>query len=154
MWFVSILIMTLRPISLHLCPMSNGLMLSFSPADRRALCLASDNSCSSNKQWIHVDICVQVILDEYKRIVSCFYMMLSWCPLHRRYYNAFFSVSPTFDVPEIWTMRVLANPPTLGFNSGVKKSAYTRVYTVSSLTVNLQKWTIKLINCPNPVTQS
>ena len=29
----------------HLCPMSNGLMLSFSPADRRALWLASDNSC-------------------------------------------------------------------------------------------------------------
>ena len=25
--------------------MSNGLMLSFSPADRRALWLASDNSC-------------------------------------------------------------------------------------------------------------
>ena len=43
--FVSILIMTLRPISLHLCPMSNGLMLSFSPADQRALWLASDNSC-------------------------------------------------------------------------------------------------------------
>ena len=31
----------------HLCPMSNGLMLSFSPADRRALWLASDNSCYS-----------------------------------------------------------------------------------------------------------
>ena len=29
----------------HLCPMSNGLMLSFSPADQRALWLASDNSC-------------------------------------------------------------------------------------------------------------
>ena len=32
LWFVSILIMTLRPTSLHLCPMSNGLMLSFSPS--------------------------------------------------------------------------------------------------------------------------
>ena len=37
--------MNLRPTSLHLCPMSSGLMLSFSPADRRALWLASDNSC-------------------------------------------------------------------------------------------------------------
>ena len=39
--------MNLRPTSLHLCPMSNGLMLSFSPADRRALWLASDNSCDN-----------------------------------------------------------------------------------------------------------
>ena len=39
--------MNLRPTSLHLCPMSNGLMLSFSPADRQALWLASDNSCES-----------------------------------------------------------------------------------------------------------
>ena len=36
----------------HLCPMSNGLMLSFSPADRRALWLASDNSCY-NMQWLY-----------------------------------------------------------------------------------------------------
>ena len=27
---------------------------------------------SSNKKWIHMDIGVQVIVDEYKRIVSCF----------------------------------------------------------------------------------
>ena len=38
-------VITLRPTSLHLCLMSNGLMLSFSPADRRAQWLASDNSC-------------------------------------------------------------------------------------------------------------
>ena len=87
-----------------------------------------------------MDIGVQVIVDEYKRIVSCFLYdfitvfiaqevlcMNLWSELR----NTFFSVSPTFDVPEIWIMCILAHLPTLGFNSGVKKSAYTRVYMVS-----------------------